>query len=368
MAIILSRNNPMASYLGAGVTTTAVWPDVIPVSRNETTPLGVYSVDTSMALATDPATGLIMTRVVVTAYPANGALDPPVSVTRYASGWQEYAAEQIGFKVPVQVQCSIHAAGVRVQLLDPATMAEAYHALTDPNGLAVFSNIPERPDGYFLNIDPRFGPPVKPINFPTRILPTHGGSISNPILTVNTYSLSVMSSNVKTYLRVGVYRGAGWRFSNGVAVSTPLPYSTVDNLTVYAQPTLNVISPDSGMNGIGNQDRYPPNGTMVYSWPVNAFGVAEIPIDYMTDPTADQYWTVWCTTQVPGHAPVKHVLQCSTAVTGGPASGVSAAEQTRAPVDGGLHRHPAMVVPRLGKSRTARSDSSAVRSRARARA
>jgi Tfp pilus assembly protein PilV len=334
MAVILSRNNPMQSYLGAGVTTTAVWPDVIPVSRNETTPLGVYSVDTSMALATDPATGLIMTKVVVTAYPASQTLDPPVSLTRYTSGWQEYNPEQITFKVPVQVQCSIRAAGVRVQLLDPATMAEAFYAVTDASGLASFSDIPERPDGYFLTSDYRFGTDIRPVNFPTRILPTHGGSISNPILSVNTYSLQVVRSSVPALLRVGVFRGAGWRFASGVAVSTPLPYSTVDNLTVYAQPTLNVLSPDSGMNGIGNQDAYPPNGTMVYSAIVNAYGIACIQIPWTTDPGASQYWTVWCTTQLPGQQPVKHVLTCSTAVTGGWTSGVGSISRPELPSTG----------------------------------
>jgi prepilin-type N-terminal cleavage/methylation domain-containing protein len=342
MAVILSRNNPMGSYLGAGVTTTAVWPDAIPVSRNETTPLGVYSVDTSMALATDPATGLVMTRVIVSAYPASQTLDPPVSLTRYTSGWQEYAPEQIGFNVPVTVQCindnpqdTGSMAGIRVQLLDPETMAEDYYAVTDATGTASFINIPERPDGYFLTSDPRFGTDMRPVNFPTRKLPTHGGSISNPILIDNKYSLHVMRSSFPALLRVGVFRGAGWRFSGGVAVSTPPPYSTVDNLTVYAQPTLNVLSPDAGMNGIGNQDTYPPNGTLVYSATVNAYGIACIQIPWTTDPSASQYWTVWCTTQIPGQqSVVKHVLTCSTAVTGGWTSGVASISRPELPSTG----------------------------------
>jgi hypothetical protein len=279
-----------------------------------------------MADAVDPATGIPMTRIIVTAYPANNPLDPPVSVTRYASGWQTMPSVAQGLKVPVHVQCSIHAAGVRVQLLDPDTLAELRYAVTDSTGLAVFSDVQERPDGYFLTSDPRFGTDIRPQHFPTRVLPTHGGSIENPIMSVNNYSLAVVRSSVAAVLRIGVYRGAGWRFSDGVPVSTTLPYSTIEGLTVYAKPVLNSIAADTGMNGVGNQNRYPNDQTLVYSGTVNAYGVAVIQIPWTTEPDQNQHWTVWCTTQVPGQpAGPPHVLQCSPVVTGGwPADTLSA--------------------------------------------
>ncbi|HEY5483749.1 MAG TPA: prepilin-type N-terminal cleavage/methylation domain-containing protein [Propionibacteriaceae bacterium] len=326
MSLTLSRNSTELHYASEGES----WPAAIPFSRTETTSIGVYSVETSMALATDPATGFLMTRITVTVDPVNQRLDPPVSIIRYASGWQGMASSPEGLKVPVQVQCSIRAAGVRVQLLAPDNFSEARYAVTDSNGLAVFKDVTERSDGYFLTSDPRFGTDIRPEHFPTRILPTHGGSINNPILFVNKYTLQVVRSAVPAVLRIGVYRDAGWRFSEGQPVSTTLPYSTIytpgdseRTLTVYAKPNLNAGAGDGLYGGVGAQTRYPNDAMVVnsapvfvYSAKVNAYGVACIEVPWTTEAVQGQSWTVWCTTDG-ADGRQRHTINCSTAITGG---------------------------------------------------
>jgi type II secretory pathway pseudopilin PulG len=307
MSIILSRNYGDLHYpTQADVDARKMWPAVIPQRMVWPTTIGDYSVETNLTPTTDPATGVDMQRITVIVNPVSQTLDPPATVIRYASGWQGMASTTGIFKVPVHVQLkqggvNLAARGVRVQLLDPLTMAEARYAITDGTGLAVFTDVVERPDGYFLTADPRFGTDVRPLHFPTRHFPTHGGSANSPILSINSYDLEVHVANQSAILRVGVFRGSGWRFAGQGAggtmnwVSTEIPYRPVYSEIVYAKPTLNT-STDNSIYGIGNLPRYPDETNMVYSGTVNAYGVACIEVPWTTDVDEGQYWTIWCST------------------------------------------------------------------------
>ncbi len=318
MSIILSRNYGDLHYATTEeLNANKKWPAIIPQEMVWPTTIGDFSVETSLTPTTDPATGLEMKRITVMVNPVRNALDTPVSIIRYASGWQGMASDTGVFKVPVHVQCSVAKQGIRVELLDAGTMTEARYAITDPTGLAVFTDVVERPEGYFLTSDPRTGLTgaagidVRPVHFPTRIFPTHGGSANNPILSINTYTLEVVNSSTPAILRVGAYRRAGWRFlneANGTMnwVSTDIPYRPVYGLTVYAKPTLNTTT-DNGIYGLGDLSRYPDNTNMVYKGTVNAYGVATIEIPWTTDPSEGQYWTIWTTTQEADGSLSRHV-------------------------------------------------------------
>jgi len=298
MAVILSRNYSDIHYAEAG----QAWPTGIPVSMPWSSSYGEFTVETSMTPAVDPATGLDMKKIIVTAIPNGQGLDPDVSVVRYASGWQQMSSNVSEFLVPVRVQltgldASVNPKGVRVQLLDVNTMAELRYAVTDSNGVATFSNVVE--GQYFLTADPRFGTNVRPVYFPTRIFPTHGGSANNPIMSVNTYNLAAKYSETGAVLRVGAFRGAGFRNpvlnADGVTFSwtgPETPYKPAEGLTVFARPVLNT---SSGSRIVGAGARYPDESKMVYSAPVNAYGVAVIPIPWTTDSSEGQYWQVWYT-------------------------------------------------------------------------
>jgi type II secretory pathway pseudopilin PulG len=303
MSVILSRNASDLHYAEAN----EQWPAGIPFWRPETTPIGVFSVETSMAAATDPATGILMTRITVTVNPANQTLDPPVQVIRFASGWQQTAASTTSFYVRVRVQLipiddsvfpdGAGQDGARVQLLDADTLTESYYATTNESGVAEFDKV--REGQYYLTSDPRFGTDIRPVHFPIRISPTHGGSVNNPIMSLNAYELTVTRSATAAVLRVGAYRTEGWTVVNESPVNPEVPYKTIPGLDVYASPVLNVgEGENAGFYGMGEATYYPDESKLpVYRATTNAYGVSAIQIPYTTDDNASQYWRVWCRTK-----------------------------------------------------------------------
>lgn len=318
MSLILSRNADQIVYAADSVT----WPTGIHKTMTKPTAYGDFSIDTSLAATVDPATGLPMMQVIVTANPVGQTLDPAVSVIRFASGWQQQSAATKQFMVPVQVQLSLVGGaipssmrGVRVQLLDATTMAEYRYAVSNDSGLANFGDVPE--GQYFLTCDPRFGTSIRPKNFPTRVYPTHGGSATQEVKAVVTYPLDVVNYPNKAILRVGAYRTTGWtnpQPAGGGAyywTEPDRPYQPVSGLTVYARPVLNGTASGSGTLGYGST--YPDEkqlllarrGVDYYSGLVNAYGVACIEVDWTTLP--GQTWDVWCYTNVNG-TQVKHEL------------------------------------------------------------
>jgi prepilin-type N-terminal cleavage/methylation domain-containing protein len=332
MAKILSRNAGEIHYADSGKS----WADggIQPLMPWDSA-YGPFAVETSLTPTVDPSTGTSMTQVVVTAYPQGSPLDPPVSVIRYASGWQNVATANKVFKIPVEVQIIVtdnqtsggdsgSLRGVRVQLLDSMTLAESRYAVTDDAGVARFADVAE--GQYFLTCDPRFGTDIRPRNFPVRIYPTHGGAANNPILATMKYNLMVVRRNRKATLRVGAFQTAG--FTNPQAqgngtfqwTSPPTPYKPVEGLVIYARPNLNN---GAGAGTFGTGATYPDekqllthmSGKDYYSGTVNAYGVANIEIDWTTDHDAGQTWTVWCTT-VPASNGVPTLHQMTTDVTG----------------------------------------------------
>lgn len=314
MSKILSRNYADIHYADQGVD----WPEGIPQSFE----WRGFSIDTSMTPTVDPSTGIDMLQIIVTANPSGrDALDPAVSVIRYASGWQQDSANTETMTVPVQVQIVLSDSeggadtgtlrGARVQLLaDSPGVPEVYYAVTDDAGIATFPKVQEA--GYFLTCDPRFGSILRPRNFPVRVFPTHGGSSNNPIKAVVKYTLPVVRRDRAAVLRVGAYRSTGWTKPFGSPwAHPPTPYQPVLGLTVYARPNLNDSSSGSGTLGYGT--KYPtadqlPNGG-IYTGTVNAYGVAVIEIPWTCDPDDGQSWEVWTWTKdsVTGQT-TKHTL------------------------------------------------------------
>ena len=324
MAKILSRNpgeihyDETKSWDDGGIQKLMPWASAY----------GEFAVETSLTATVDPSTGTTMTQVIVTAYPQAGPLDPPVSIIRYASGWQNNATQNRAFKVPVEVQIIVtdnemsggdtgSLRGVRVKLLDTTTLTEARYAVTNDAGIAKFADVEE--GQYFLTCDPRFGTDIRPRNFPVRVYPTHGGAANNPILATMKYNLQVVRRNRKATLRVGAFRGAGFTNPQNRGdgtfdwTSPPTPHRPVDDLVIYARPNLN--SDEAGPGTLGYGTTYPDgkklltarNGKDYYAGTVNAYGVANIEIDWTVEPEQGQSWTIWCYTGTLGN-PVPHEM------------------------------------------------------------
>lgn len=329
MAKILSRNAGEIHYAAVNQT----WEDggiqqLMPWHST----YGTFAVETSLTPTVDPSTGTTMTQVIVTAYPEGSPLDPPVSVIRYASGWQNSATANRTFRVPVEVQIIVtdnetsggdsgSLRGVRVQLLDTTTLTESRYAVTDDSGVAKFADVAE--GQYFLTCDPRFGTDIRPKNFPVRVYPTHGGAANNPILATVKYNLMVVRRSRKATLRVGAFQTAG--FTNPQArgdgtyvwTSPPSPYKPIDGLVIYARPLLNPSEAGgtayTGTYGYG--ETYPNGKALVkvmtgkdyYAGTVNAYGVANIEIDWTIEPNQGQKWEIWCTTRS-GAVPTRHYM------------------------------------------------------------
>ena len=313
MAKILSRNpgeihyDEAKSWDDGGIRKLMPWDSAY----------GPFAVETSLTPTVDPSTGTSMTQVIVTAYPQSGPLDPPVSIIRYASGWQNDATRNRTFKIPVEVQIIVtdnetsggdsgSLRGVRVQLLDTTTLTEARYAVTNDSGIAKFADVTE--GQYFLTCDPRFGTDIRPRNFPVRVYPTHGGAANNPILATMKYNLMVVRRTRKATLRVGAFQGAGFTNPQNRGDNTfdwtspPTPHRPVKDLVIYARPNLN--SGSSGQGTLGYGATYPDEkklltamtGKDYYYGTVNAYGIANIEIDWTIEPEQGQTWTVWCTT------------------------------------------------------------------------
>jgi Tfp pilus assembly protein PilV len=327
MSTILSRNYSDIRFAGVGesfptgILESMPWP-----STGHTE----FTVLTSMETTTDAKTGLEMKRISVSALPVVQSLEPTVTVVRFASGWQQMSTSTQKFLVTVKITLKKYAdpsvdpgwqprAGARVQLLDVDTLDEAYYAVTDDDGVATFNRVVE--GQYYLTSDPRFGTDIRPVNFPMRISPTHGGSANNPIMPVNAYDLLVTKSPIEATLRVGSYITEGW-----TVIGTPqppeVPYRYVPGLIIYASPVLNASSSNnSGYYGMGSAPLYPEESKLpVYSGTVNAYGVAPVSIKWLTDPVAQQYWRIWCRTRAANGVVTVHTL--TTGATGGWTSGV----------------------------------------------
>jgi type II secretory pathway pseudopilin PulG len=317
MSNILARNYSDIHFAAAGET----WPGGIPEHMNwPQTGSKQFTVYTSMETTTDPKTYLEMKKISVAAIPVNQSLTPTVTVVRFTSGWQQMASSTQRFYVTVKVrlvplQASDHVGqGARVQLLDPDTLAESYFATTDRDGIATFYNVLE--GQYYLTSDPRFGTNIRPVRFPQRISPTHGGSANNPIMPVNSYDLLVTNSNIGATLKVGAYRTEGWTVVGGLPQPPEIPYRIIPGLTVYAVPVLNGASAgSSGYYGMGDAPLYPLESKLgVYSATANAYGVAAIPIPWTID-SSTQYWNVWCrTVDGSGHVTIHRL---TTTASGG---------------------------------------------------
>jgi Tfp pilus assembly protein PilV len=303
MANILSRNY---AQIKVSTTSNATYPQEIPASMSwPQTGTAEFTVLTSMETTTDEKTGLDMTLVSVSAIPVGQSLDPTVTVTRYASGWQTMATSTDKFPVTVKVQLYTPSAssrdvppwdGARVQLLDVNDLHEVAFALTDADGVATMYNVPE--DRYYLTCDWRFGSNIRAVNFPTLIVPTHGGSSANPINTVNgPYNLAVTKSSVGAVLRVGAFETRGWTIVDNSPQQPEIPYKYPAGLIVYASPVLNTGSAaDLAYYGTGGAPLYEDETKLpVYSATVNAYGIAAIPVPYTINPDT-QHWNVWCRT------------------------------------------------------------------------
>lgn len=327
MSVILSRNaseihfdtlvHSAETSCCAGDQCNGVWPAGIPASRVEASSIGTFTVETSLEPTTTGSTEQTMTCITVTVSSPNGPLDSTVSVTRYSSGWQEAGGKSRGVYTQISVRLEDVSAqgtpqGVRVQLLDPVTLTEVRHSLSqivDGEPVATFANVPE--GQYYLTCDPRYGPGYKPLHFPRLISPTHGGDDTNPLTTINSYPLKITYSPERgATLRVGVYRTQGWTTIEGPKP----PYLTFpQQMRVYAMPVLN----DRAATVSGARKAFPDESKLVYSGLVNSFGVAVIPIDFTTDELEDQHWHVWCSTiyGATGDTTV-HTLSLPSKITG----------------------------------------------------
>jgi prepilin-type N-terminal cleavage/methylation domain-containing protein len=314
MTLILARNYEDI-HLG---TSGQTWADgAIPELMGWPSSVGTLSVETSMAPQTDPATGLPVTQVVVTATPIGRNEDIHATVIRFASGWQRPRVGSSTATVAVEVQImsgtprvALSQSGARVQLLNTSTMRETYYAVTNSFGVARFDNVEE--GQYFLTSDPRFGTDIRPVHFPTRVYPTRSGSSA-----VVKYSMDVIRKNTSAILSVGAFENEG--FHNPQLVlgrwnwDVVKPYKPVVGLVVYARPLLNVDGTGSGI--VGADTTYPTESLLgPYAGTVNAYGVAHIEIPWTVDTDLGQRWTVWCTTvdkptaSNPSPSPVKHQM------------------------------------------------------------
>lgn len=282
-----------------------------------------FTVLTSMETTTDPKTALEMKRIAISAIPVGQSLTPTVTVIRFTSGWQGLASTT--GKAPVSVDVRLQpmvqtdlplGEGARVQLLDPLTLEESYFATSDNTGVAHFRNVAE--GQYYLSCDPRFGTDIRPVYFPMRIAPSHGGTVRNPIPVVNTYDLTVHRSSIGATLRVGAYQTEGWTAVQGPSgvrepVAPEVPYRIVEGLMVYARPVLNGNASSTEYFGLGGALLYPQESKLgPYSAPVNAYGVAAIPVPYIVG--SSQKWHVWCRTR--DASGVVTVHQMFTSVSG----------------------------------------------------
>jgi len=282
-----------------------------------------FTILTSMETTTDPKTALEMKRIAVSAIPVNRSLEPTVTVIRFTSGWQGLATATS--KAPVSLEVHLQpmvqtdaplGGGARVQLLDPLTLSEAYFATSDSSGVARFTNVVE--GQYYLSCDPRFGTDIRPVYFPMRIAPSHGGTVQNPIPVVNSYDLLVHRSSIGATLRVGAYQTEGWTAVQGPSgvkepVAPEVPYRVVEQLVVYARPILNGSSASTDYYGLGGALLYPQESKLgPYSATVNAYGVAAIPIPYLTN--SSQRWKIWCRTRDASGVVTVHTM--TTSVSG----------------------------------------------------
>jgi type II secretory pathway pseudopilin PulG len=327
MTQILSRSSEEIT-----VTTTGVWPAKIPAETTVTSGYGPFAVRISIVPTTNgylPADKLIKV-VTVTAYPASQPpLDPPVSIVRFASGWQTYNPASVSHEITVVAQIQIggvdvQQSGARVQLLDatlipsgllppdpafvpgPAYLTEVSggFALTE-NGIATFRNI--REGEYYLTVDYRFGSDVRPRYYPTLIYPTD--------TVARTYLIECANSASPAVLRVGAYIGDGVRVIESSWNYPMAPYTHVAGLKVYARPVLGGETDRFGTR-YPDVSRWPGGQTVtrngesisgVYSGTVNAFGVAVIEIPWTL--RTGQPWEIWCytSTTAPGVPTVKQV-------------------------------------------------------------
>lgn len=325
MTLILARNY---SDIRRPVSGEAGWESTIPTTFPllTDTPYGEFTIETSLTPTTDPTTLLPMTQIVVTAYPTGQPLDPAVSVTRFANGWQQQGSASTEFFVPLEVRLTLNSpapgrsdtpvnpnlTGVRVQLLDVNDLHEVRYALTalqsDGSIVAKFDKVKE--GQYYLTCDPRFGTNIRPRYFPRRIFPTHGGTVKNPITVVNQETLDVVYSPRPAVLKVAAYKTGGYSTTTGGTgvkswMGPKTPYDPLYRLRVYATPSLNTnvpngafgFGPDYPLTSILPQDSRFLAGPGVYSGLVNAYGVAviEVPWTLSSDATLGQSWTIWYT-------------------------------------------------------------------------
>jgi prepilin-type N-terminal cleavage/methylation domain-containing protein len=303
MATVLSRNYADIHYGDSGET----WPGAIfPEMSWPSTGTAQFNVQTSWETTTDPKTGLEMKKIEVSAIPVAQSLDPTVTIIRYASGWQQTGSLAEKYLVTVAVRLVPYnfevpegqtLKGARVQLLDVNDLHEAYYATTDDTNVATFHNVLE--GEYFLTSDPRFGTDLRPVYFPKRITPTHGGSGANVVLTVNSYDLSVTKSSTGALLKVGAYKTEGWTVVDDQAQPPEVPYKFPTGLVIYASPVLNAGTGTTGYYGMSG-NLYPDETKLAgvpYSATVNAYGVAAVPIPWITNSLEGQYWKVWCRTK-----------------------------------------------------------------------
>lgn len=319
MSLILARNpDEIRRPQGA-----EDWPTAIPETMDWDSPNGTFAVETSLVATVDPATTLPITEVIVTAYPKGKPLDPAVMVIRYASGWQNWDQESDAATVTVEVQIranntDVAQSGVRVQLLDPTTLAEAPggYAVTDSSGIARITGVRERrgsngvEPGYFLTCDPRFGTDIRPLHFPERIYPTRVGAAGQPEAPSSKYTLEVIRQNAPAILSVGGFMNQGFygpTFSLGRwNWLIDRPYQPVigggKRLRIYAMPRLNTTQAATVPTGSAllypttDQLKSNPTWRGPYSAEVNDYGIARIEIPWTIDPAIAQQWDVWCYT------------------------------------------------------------------------
>jgi Tfp pilus assembly protein PilV len=271
------------------------------------TPIGSFSVETSITSVVDTATQIPMKRILVSV--SASTMASPVSLVGYATETTS-SPSQVSY-VPVTVNCvpevevnftnptakkdnsdtsSFDNTGTPVQLRDINNVDQVdYRAWTNGNNVAVFPAVPV--GQYWMTVDPTYGI-VHAYRFPQRVIVTPDS--------LNTFYLGVTqpdpSGNTWGYLRIGAYTGGGSYFDSSSNLVAPAPFDPVAGLTVYAQPQFSESYP-----GYPNLSLFPPNTNMIYHAVVNSpYGVAVIPVPWTLDPndaaSAGQVWKVWATT------------------------------------------------------------------------
>ena len=306
-------------YADMKVSDDGVWPISIPTSRTVGTPVGRFSIATTITsiLATVTPTNRVSTPVTLAMIQLSvTSLDRsigPVTLTDYASDSGNSATSMTSVRVvcvpgdninsstvyDASPDAAYNNAGTPVELLSVDDMNVAkYTALTDANNVAYFPSV--QVGQYWLTSDYTY-PVVHPVFFPIRISPAAGGSAANPVSSVNEYNLAVTRPNStagnQAVLRIGAYRGSGWYYSTiggNQWFTATTPYQPAGGLTIHAQPILNE-NIDPGYFGSPGQSRY-PDTAMDFTGVVNGFGVAVINIPYTLDPRERQYWKVRATT------------------------------------------------------------------------